>query len=132
MPFLDIPDEPEDDEDWTTWAAQKVFFNPWNMVVGLRDVTGAVESLVEGYGGKSRAASLLNDLIDTGVRFGKQIAKGEDMDPRAALKSGWKGVGLLTGFTNAQELLFIEAFWDWLSDTNPDMEWADLIRRQNK
>lgn len=123
-------DTPEDDEDWSAWMAKKVFFNPWNMVVGVRDVFGAVESLVDGYGGKSRAASLLNDSIDTGVRFLSQLAKGEDMDPRAALKSGWKGVGLLTGMVNAQELLFLEAFWDWLEDTNPDFEWADLVRRK--
>lgn len=125
-------DTPEDDEDWATWAAQKVFFNPWNMVVGVRDVFGAVESLVDGYGGKSRTASLLNDSIDSGVRFFSQLAKGEDMDPKAALKAGWKSAGLLTGMVNAQELLALEAFWDWLEDSNPDFELADLIRRKKK
>ena len=123
-------DTPEDDEDWATWAAQKVFFNPWNMIVGVRDVFGVVESLVDGYGGKSRTASLLNDSIDSGVRFLSQLAKGEDMDPKAALKTGWKSAGLLTGMVNAQELLALEAFWDWLEDSNPDFEWADLIRRK--
>lgn len=125
-------DTPEDDEDWATWAAQKVFFNPWNMIVGVRDVFGAVESLVDGYGGKSRTASLLNDSIDSGVRFLSQLAKGEDMDPKAALKTGWKSAGLLTGMVNAQELLALEAFWDWLEDSNPDFELADLIRRKKK
>lgn len=123
-------DTPEDDEDWLAWGTQKIFFNPWNMIVGVRDVFGAVESLVEGYGGKSRAASLLNDVIDTGIRFGTQLAKGEDIDPKAALKSGWKSAGLLTGMVNAQELLILEAFWDWLEGTNPDFELADLIRNK--
>lgn len=125
-------DTPEDDEDWAAWAAQKVFFNPWNMIVGVRDVFNLVESSVDGFGGRSRATSLLTDILETGERFRQQLMKGEDMDPRAALKAGWKNVGLLTGIVNAQELLALEAFWDWLEDSNPDFELADLIRRKKK
>ena len=107
-----------------------MFFNPWNMVVIVRDVLNLVESSVDGFGGRSRAASLLTDVLETGERFRQQLMKGEDMDPRAALKAGWKNAGLLTGMVNAQELLALEAFWDWLEDSNPDFELADLVRRK--
>jgi hypothetical protein len=127
------PDEGEDDlEDWLAWAGQKIFFNPFNMVIGLRDFTGAIESWLEGYGGKARAGSLLNDTIDAGTRFLRQLEKGMDMDAHKVFDSGWKLAGLLTGQVNAQELLLIDELWDWLDGTNPDFELADLIRRKNK
>jgi hypothetical protein len=127
------PDEGEDDlEDWLAWAGQKIFFNPFNMVIGLRDFTGAIESWLEGYGGKARAGSLLNDTIDAGTRFLRQLEKGMEMDAHKVFDSGWKLAGLLTGQVNAQELLLIDELWDWLDGTNPDFELADLIRRKNK
>lgn len=125
-------DGPEDDEDWLLWGARKVFFNPWNMVVGVRDLAGAVEGYIEGYGGRARVGSLINDLIDTGVRFGTQIEKGMDMDPHKAFDYAWKLTGLGTGVVNAQELLVIDAFWNWLDGTNPEFELADIIRKQKK
>lgn len=127
------PDEEEDDlEDWLAWAGQKIFFNPFNMVIGLRDFTGAIESWLEGYGGKARAGSLLNDTIDAGTRFLRQLEKGMDMDAHKVFDSGWKLAGLLTGQVNAQELLLIDELWDWLDGTNPDFELANLIRRKDK
>jgi len=123
-------DTPDDDEDWLVWGARKAFFNPFNMVIGLRDLTGALESRIEGYGGRARVGSLINDVIDTGIRFGSQLEKGLDMDPHKAFDAGWKLTGLLTGTVNAQELLLVDAFWDWLDGTNPDFELADLIRKK--
>ena len=123
-------DTPDDDDDWYAWGARKIFFNPFNMVIGLRDITGAVEGYMEGYGGRARVGSLVNDVIDTGVRFGTQIEKGLDMDARKMFDSGWKLAGLATGAVNSQELLIINAFWDWLDGTNPDFELADLIRKK--
>lgn len=127
---LALPDDDDDMEDWLAWAGQKIFFNPWQMVIGLRDVAGAVESMMEGYGGNARVGSLLNDVIDSGIRFTSQLEKGMDMDARKVFESGWKLAGLATGQVNAQELLIIDELWDWLDGTNPDFELADLIRKK--
>ena len=126
----DSPDDDDDMEDWLAWAGRKIFFNPWNMVIGLRDVTGAIESMMEGYSGKARVGSLLNDVIDSGIRFTTQLEKGMDMDSRKVFDSGWKLAGLATGHVNAQELLIIDELWDWLDGSNPDFELADLIRKK--
>lgn len=126
----DSPDDDDDMEDWLAWAGRKIFFNPWNMVIGLRDITGAIESRMEGYGGKARVGSLLNDVIDSGIRFTSQLEKGMDMDARKVFDSGWKLAGLATGQVNAQELLIIDELWDWLDGSNPDFELADLIRKK--
>ncbi len=127
------PEEGEDDlEDWLAWAGQKIFFNPFNMVIGVRDISAAVESMLEGYGGRARAGSLLNDTIDAGTRFLQRIQKGTEMDAHKVFDSGWKLAGLLTGQVNAQELLIIDELWDWLDGTNPDFELADLIRQKKK
>lgn len=126
----DSPDDDDDMEDWLAWAGRKIFFNPWNMVIGLRDITGAIESMMEGYGGKARVGSLLNDVIDSGIRFTSQLEKGMDMDARKVFDSGWKLAGLATGQVNAQELLIIDELWDWLDGSNPDFELADLIRKK--
>lgn len=123
-------DTPDDDDDWYAWGTRKIFFNPFNMVIGLRDITGAVEGYLEGYGGRARVGSLVNDVIDTGVRFGTQIEKGLDMDARKMFDSGWKLAGLATGAVNSQELLIINAFWDWLGGTNPDFELAQILRNK--
>ena len=125
---LALPDDDDDMEDWLAWAGQKIFFNPWQMVIGLRDVAGAVESMMEGYGGKARVGSLMNDIIDSGIRFTSQLEKGMDMDARKMFDSGWKLAGLATGAVNSQELLIINAFWDWLDGTNPDFELAQILR----
>lgn len=127
---LALPDDDDDMEDWLAWAGQKIFFNPWQMVIGLRDVAGAVESMMEGYGGKARVGSLMNDVIDSGIRFTSQLEKGMDMDARKVFDSGWKLAGLATGQVNAQELLIIDELWDWLDGSNPDFELADLIRKK--
>ena len=126
----DSPDDDDDMEDWLAWAGRKIFFNPWQMVIGLRDVAGAVESMMEGYGGRARVGSLLNDVIDSGIRFTSQLEKGMDMDARKVFDSGWKLAGLATGQVNAQELLIIDELWDWLDGSNPDFELADLIRKK--
>lgn len=126
----DSPDDDDDMEDWLAWAGRKIFFNPWQMVIGLRDVAGAVESMMEGYGGKARVGSLLNDVIDSGIRFTSQLEKGMDMDARKVFDSGWKLAGLATGQVNAQELLIIDELWDWLDGSNLDFELADLIRKK--
>ena len=127
----DSPDDDDDMEEWLAWAGRKIFFNPWNMVIGLRDITGAVESRMEGYSGKARVGSLLNDVIDSGIRFTTQLEKGMDMDAHKVFDSGWKLAGLATGQVNAQELLIIDELWDWLDGSNPDFELADLIRKKN-
>ena len=45
--------------------------------------------------------------------------------------AGGKAVGQATGFVNAQALLILETFWDWLDGTSPEWELGNLIRRKN-
>lgn len=123
-------DDPEDDEDWLIWAGSKAVFEPFQMIIGIRQLASAFQSLIDGYGGNARVAGFVNDLLNSMVRLTKELSDGEEMDTRKAFELSWKTAGLLTGTVNSQELLIINAFWDWLDGSNPDFELADLIRKK--
>ena len=124
---------PDDDEEWLRWWGREVAFQPFNMVIGVRDVANMYKSRMEGYSGSFRPSPSLDTFNAIG-RFSDQIVnlfQGEGDTKKLAL-SGGKALGLTTGLVNAQELLILEEFWDWLDGTNPDFELADLIRRKKK
>lgn len=124
------PDD-DDDEDWLTWAAKEAFFNPFNMIIGVREVASAVDSSLSGHGGRYRLSSAL-DVFDSALKFGAQVGKvlqGEG-DEKKLVLAGGKAVGQATGFVNAQEMLILETFWDWLDGTSPELELGNLIRKK--
>lgn len=125
-------DEGDDWEDWLSWGAKEAFFNPFNMVVGVRDVASMVDSYVSGYSGRYRLSSAL-DVFDSAMKFGIQAGKilEGDGDEKELVLAGGKAVGQATGFVNAQALLILETFWDWLDGTSPEWELGNLIRRKN-
>lgn len=125
-------DEGDDWEDWLSWGAKEAFFNPFNMVVGVRDVASMVDSYVSGHGGRYRLSSAL-DVFDSAMKFGIQAGKilEGDGDEKELVLAGGKAVGQATGFVNAQALLILETFWDWLDGTSPELELGNLIRRKN-
>lgn len=125
-------DEGDDWEDWLSWGAKEAFFNPFNMVVGVRDVASMVDSYVSGHGGRYRLSSAL-DVFDSAMKFGIQAGKilEGDGDEKELVLAGGKAVGQATGFVNAQALLILETFWDWLDGTSPEWELGNLIRKKN-
>ena len=125
-------DEGDDWEDWLSWGAKEAFFNPFNMVVGVRDVASMVDSYVSGYSGRYRLSSAL-DVFDSAMKFGIQAGKILEGggDEKELVLAGGKAVGQATGFVNAQALLILETFWDWLDGTSPELELGNLIRRKN-
>lgn len=125
-------DEGDDWEDWLSWGAKEAFFNPFNMVVGVRDVAYMVDSYVSGYIGRYRLSSAL-DVFDSAMKFGIQAGKILEGggDEKELVLAGGKAVGQATGFVNAQALLILETFWDWLDGTSPELELGNLIRRKN-
>lgn len=125
-------DEGDDWEDWLSWGAKEAFFNPFNMVVGVRDVAYMVDSYVSGYIGRYRLSSAL-DVFDSAMKFGIQAGKILEGggDEKELVLAGGKAVGQATGFVNAQALLILETFWDWLDGTSPEWELGNLIRRKN-
>lgn len=125
-------DEGDDWEDWLSWGAKEAFFNPFNMVVGVRDAASMVDSYVSGHGGRYRLSSAL-DVFDSAMKFGIQAGKilEGDGDEKELVLAGGKAVGQATGFVNAQALLILETFWDWLDGTSPEWELGNLIRRKN-
>lgn len=125
-------DEGDDWEDWLSWGAKEAFFNPFNMVVGVRDAASMVDSYVSGYSGRYRLSSAL-DVFDSAMKFGIQAGKilEGDGDEKELVLAGGKAVGQATGFVNAQALLILETFWDWLDGTSPELELGNLIRRKN-
>lgn len=126
------PDEEEPDaEDWIVWGAKEAFFNPFNMVVGVREVSSMVDSYISGKGGRYRLSSAL-DVFDSFMRFGAQVGKAVegDGDGKKLVLTGGKAVGQATGFINSQELLLLETFWDWLDGTSPELELGNLIRKK--
>lgn len=125
-------DEGDDWEDWLSWGAKEAFFNPFNMVVGVRDVASMVDSYVSGYSGRYRLSSAL-DVFDSAMKFGIQAGKILEGggDEKELVLAGGKAVGQATGFVNAQALLILETFWDWLDGTSPEWELGNLIRRKN-
>lgn len=125
-------DEGDDWEDWLSWGAKEAFFNPFNMVVGVRDVAYMVDSYVSGYIGRYRLSSAL-DVFDSAMKFGIQAGKILEGggDEKELVLAGGKAVGQATGFVNAQALLILETFWDWLDGTSPELELGNLIRKKN-
>ena len=102
------------------------------MVVGVRDAASMVDSYVSGHGGRYRLSSAL-DVFDSAMKFGIQAGKilEGDGDEKELVLAGGKAVGQATGFVNAQALLILETFWDWLDGTSPEWELGNLIRRKN-
>ena len=125
-------DEGDDWEDWLSWGAKEAFFNPFNMVVGVRDVASMVDSYVSWYSGRYRLSSAL-DVFDSAMKFGIQAGKILEGggDEKELVLAGGKAVGQATGFVNAQALLILETFWDWLDGTSPELELGNLIRKKN-
>ena len=125
-------DEGDDWEDWLSWGAKEAFFNPFNMVVGVRDVASMVDSYMSGYSGRYRLSSAL-DVFDSAMKFGIQAGKILEGggDEKELVLAGGKAVGQATGFVNAQALLILETFWDWLDGTSPELELGNLIRKKN-
>lgn len=125
-------DEGDDWEDWLSWGAKEAFFNPFNMVVGVRDAASMVDSYVSGYSGRYRLSSAL-DVFDSAMKFGIQAGKILEGggDEKELVLAGGKAVGQATGFVNAQALLILETFWDWLDGTSPELELGNLIRKKN-
>lgn len=126
---------PDDDdaglEDWMAWGAKEAFFNPFNMIIGVRDVAGAVDSALSGHGGRFRLSSAL-DVFDSAMKFGSKVGKALEgkADARDVTLAGAKVAGQATGFINAQELLALETFWDWLDGTTPELELGNLLRKK--
>ena len=87
---------------------------------------------MSGHGGRYRLSSAL-DVFDSAMKFGIQAGKilEGDGDEKELVLAGGKAVGQATGFVNAQALLILETFWDWLDGTSPEWELGDLIRRKN-
>ena len=113
------PDEDEPNaEDWIVWGAKEAFFNPFNMVIGVREAASMVDSCP--------------DAFNSAMRFGAQVGKAVegDGDGKKLVLTGGKAVGQATGFINSRELLLLEAFRDWLEGTSPELELGDLIRKK--
>ncbi len=53
-----------------------------------------------------------------------------DGDGKKLVLTGGKAVGQATGVINAQEVLLLETFWDWLDGTSPELELGNLIRKK--
>ena len=113
------PDEDEPNaEDWIVWGAKEAFFNPFNMVIGVREAASMVDSCP--------------DAFNSAMRFGAQVGKAfeGDGDGKKLVLTGGKAVGQATGFINSRELLLLEAFRDWLEGTSPELELGNLIRKK--
>jgi hypothetical protein len=128
------PDEEEPDtEDWLAWGAREALLNPFNMVVGVRDIASMIDGMLDGYSGRVRIAPAA--IIESFGRFGKQVYKAiedeGDADEKKLILSGLKTAGPVSGgLLTSQEILTLEAIWDWLDGTNPDLELADFVRRK--
>ena len=115
------PDEEEPDaEDWIAWGAKEAFFNPFNMVVGVREAASMVDSGV----------SVEN--TDSAMRFGAQVGKvleggdkGKEM-ARNESKAGEQSRELV----NAQDMLDLQTFWNWLDSTTPERELGVLLQKK--
>ena len=128
------PDDDEDDGEFAKWAAKEALLNPFNMVIGVRDIASVIDSMIEGYGRGFRFSPAL-DVADSYINFIRQVYKtidtGEADAKKLTLKGG-KAFGQTTGLVNAQEMLLLEKLWDWLDGTDADFELGDLVRKKRK
>jgi hypothetical protein len=126
------PDEDDEIEDITKWAAVKVASYPLMSVVGVRDFASYVSSSIEG---KNYGYQLtpVTRSIETLGWFGHDIYKegiGEG-DSKKTLKHGIETVGYIWGLPLKQPWITGEAIYNSLTDEE-EVEMKDFFLTKQK
>ena len=127
---------PEDDEEPIPWAIKEMFFQPFNMFIGVRDLASIAKSKADGFDGKYRPSAALdsfNSIAKFVFDMHKAISEGNG-DAKKLTVEGGRALGQATGWVafDAQMMLMLENFWSWLDGSNPDMELADILKKRKK
>ncbi|MCR5563602.1 MAG: hypothetical protein K6F46_09630 [Desulfovibrio sp.] len=127
---------PEDDEEPIPWAIKEMFFQPFNMFIGVRDLASIAKSKADGFDGKYRPSAALdsfNSIAKFVFDMHKAISEG-NADAKELTVEGGRALGQATGWVafDSQMMLMLENFWSWLDGSNPDMELADILKKRKK
>lgn len=120
---------PDDDEDWTLWAARNVGFGAFQGLPFLRDVAGAAKNAVEGKFSSGVKLTPVAGIPESAIRLAKDAAKLAEGEPtsKTSVKNLFNMAGFLMGLPLGQPGLtaqFIvdastgvenpEDLWDWV------------------
>lgn len=120
------PDE-GDDEEWAPWMAQKIAMYPMNMIVGFRDVVGAVGS---GFGYQMSAAESAPKAL---VNWARSIYKAfDEEDPSKIVKPTIEGLGFLFILPLKQPMTTAGNIYDYTTGETPDFQLRDLFFTKQK
>ena len=124
-----------DDEGWMEWAAKEAISNPFNTVVGLRDVIAFEKSLLEGknFGYRISPAVSLIETLGKAAAVPIQVAfLDKEFDDKAAKKIA-QGVGMAAGspLLGAQVINTVSNLWSVL-DGSDELRLSDLVFSKNK
>lgn len=120
------PDE-GDDEEWAPWMAQKIAMYPMNMIVGFRDVVGAVGS---GFGYQMSAAESAPKAL---VNWARSIYKAfDEEDPSKIVKPTIEGLGFLFILPLKQPMTTAGNIYEYTTGETPDFQLRDLFFTKQK
>lgn len=130
---------PDDDEEWWKWWLKEAAQQPFQLIVGVRDISNMIWNSIEGKFGKgyrfSPAADVLEAFGKSALDLGRVIEhSGEDYEKtKKAAKSLARDVGMISGspLLGAQMQTTLGNMWDWL-DGSEEFDLRDLFFTRKK
>ena len=130
---------PDDDEEWWKWWLKEAAQQPFQLIVGVRDISNMIWNIIEGKFGKgyrfSPAADVLEAFGKSALDLGRVIEhSGEDYEKtKKAAKSLARDIGMISGspLLGAQMQTTLGNMWDWL-DGSEEFNLRDLFFTRKK
>lgn len=131
---------PEDDEEWWQWWLKEGVQQPFQMIVGVRDISNMIWNSIEGKFGQGYRFSPAADIIEafgkTAIDLGRvveNVGEGDYEGTKKAAKSLSRDIGMISGtpLLGAQMQTTLGNMWDWL-DGSEEFNLQDLFFTRKK
>ena len=131
---------PEDDEEWWEWWLKEGVQQPFQMIVGVRDISNMIWNSIEGKFGQGYRFSPAADIIEafgkTAIDLGRvveNVGEGDYEGSKKAAKSLSRDIGMISGtpLLGAQMQTTLGNMWDWL-DGSEEFNLQDLFFTRKK
>lgn len=131
---------PEDDEEWWKWWLKEGVQQPFQMIVGVRDISNMIWNSIEGKFGQGYRFSPAADIIEafgkTAIDLGRvveNVGEGDYEGTKKAAKSLSRDIGMISGtpLLGAQMQTTLGNMWDWL-DGSEEFNLQDLFFTRKK
>lgn len=113
---------PDDDDEWLSWAAQKIGLYPLQMLVGVRDVANAAFGEF-GYQ-LTPAESAPKSIVNWFKAVKKAIEEGE---PERLVKPTAEAIGFIAHLPLKQPIITVGNIWDYATGKDSEFQARDLF-----